>query len=187
MLNPALHSFACEKAGMEVRIMAGGDDIILQGDDRLNFVDTLCSLGFTPKPQVCPPRRGHFYSAWFVPVQQGMALTPFPGRQLSKLGLSVNGKNTYSESVVSMRAMFAHVPKLAYLLAKLPVQGTAVVRCKPQFSLSPVALLPNSSTSEFYEFIYENFNGIIDDMAKVCDQPSGVYCTVGLKYLLECE
>jgi hypothetical protein len=141
LLNLFMHIFSIERCNhRKFTIMAGGDDIIIQGVPDLGFVALLTGLGFIPKPVVNAPGRGTFYSGFFLPVDGGrQVLTPFVGRYLSKFGATVveqkDPRAWLRGCCQSALSVYQHVEPLRDCFQRLEKElGTGVVKEKIHYN-----------------------------------------------------
>jgi hypothetical protein len=123
LLNLFLHRWAIARTGKDltgVRFMVGGDDVLIQGHDTLEFCDDLRLLGFRPKPQVFAPGRASFYSSIFLPTTAGVVLTPKIGRFLMKFGWSAVQQARPTQWIRDVCQcdlhVFAHLPFMVSLI-----------------------------------------------------------------------
>jgi hypothetical protein len=183
MLNMALHEYAFPGS----RMMCGGDDVILQNVHDINLGEKrLVNLGFIPKIQSTKIKH-KFYSGWFVPVDQGVCLTPFIGRQIQKLGYEFKGRNV-KEKLNCLMSVYGHVPKMIELLklcgaVKPSHDGIYNYRCKD------MAVTPCSETQltldDIYDGLTNHLDVIINDI-KHC-QSNTAFNSHELQWLLKCE
>jgi hypothetical protein len=112
------------------RMIAGGDDVLIQGIEDLKFCEVLVGLGFTPKPRTCLPGLGVFYSGFFLPTDQGLVLTPFIGRTFEKLGMSSRPvEDGWQYGVLlGLLAVYNHVPGVVKILRHLMTRYPCSIR-----------------------------------------------------------
>jgi len=161
LLNIALHAFALSRHNSpKARLIAGGDDVLIQGDVDLSFVETLTALGFDTKPKVCPPGKLEFYSGIFIPSMQGVVLTPKVGRALRKLNWNLTNTANYGSTVLSTKASFSHVPKVLELL-DVCYPGVAVMNYKTNYLLPQTPVTYAASSDAALEAYYPGFASLI--------------------------
>jgi hypothetical protein len=162
LLNIFLHRFAHMKAYPEatsLRIMAGGDDVIMQGCDGQKYVDYIKMLGFKVEANTKAPKEGEFYSGLFLPTTSGIILTPKIGRFLQKFGLTTVMQGKPKDWLLGIAKadlyVFSHVDFMANLFLKVIHSAQHAV--------------PFNDPNHLYNYLGGGYTGNSDTLTRICE------------------
>jgi hypothetical protein len=188
-----LHDYSLSVSGAPPwRIMAGGDDVLLQGVTDLRFCDVLTRLGFSPKPLLLEPGKGVFYSGMFVPTDLGVCLTPFIGRTFEKLGMSSRPVDSGWQNGVlrGLLAVYNHVPGVLEIIEHLLTLYPDVRNLTPKQNYITPKHLPHCKpvdTRAALNVFYPDYDQLIAVLYNEYVHNDTAFVSVGLGGFLERE